>query len=493
MNPTSKQCLLVTLCIVVALTLIAAGFYKTYFTALPQHFFDISWYVHLHAGLGVAWVLLLFTQLFLIKNGRRSLHRRMGRWGMALFALFLLSALPMAFFIWLRGDRFLQFVAISEIALSAAFFAGGMFWRKKTAIHSRLMAATGLVLIDPVAGRIAGFLLELPGQWGNHLPFLLINGLLLAFIFWDKKRGLNFKPWLFVLGCFLVYETASYTLAAKWQPAATNLKSMDLLKIEHAEIIAWLDLFAAQPETWKQEQGASSAVVDGVSLFTCKKIPFPHFNLALDLGVNQPLDENTLERILAHFRSEGIGSFYLQSTPIMQPPQASEWFVKRGMRHVSSWHRIARSNEPLAEPSKSKSNYTVEEVNGENDVEWAQFIDNVYGMPTGKWLLELPGRPGWHHVVCREAGKIVAARSMKINPDGTAYFMIDAPAPGIMTQNFEADYLLARRLLEIGLANGVQLFTADIEKPSPMQDTPAYRYWSALGFSVAYEKRNFMF
>lgn len=82
---------------------------------------------------------------------------------------------------------------------------------------------------------------------------------------------------------------------------------------------------------------------------------------------------------------------------------------------------------------------------------------------------------------------------MKINADGSAYFMIDAPIPGLMTQNFEADYLLARRLVEIGLAAGVQFFTSDIEKPSALQDTPAYSFWTALGFRVAYEKRNFMF
>lgn len=268
---------------------------------------------------------------------------------------------------------------------------------------------------------------------------------------------------------------------------------MDNLIIELSEIDAWLDLFAAQPSDFKEQQGADSVKIEGVSVFSCKKIPFPHFNVALDIGVRASFSEKTLDNILSYFKEKGIGKFYLQTTPVTQPDNAPEWFKARGLRHVSSWHRIARSNEAIGEALNITTNYTVEEVNASNAVEWADFIDRVYGMPTKSWLVQLVGRSGWHHVVGRESGKIIAARSMKINANASAYFCIDAPVPGVMTQNFEADYLLAKRLIEIGLKNEVTLFTSDIEKPSFEQNTPAYRYWAALGFEVAYEKKNFMF
>jgi hypothetical protein len=336
-------------------------------------------------------------------------------------------------------------------------------------------------------------LLHLPPEWGNHLPFLVMNSILLALIFFDWKSGRNFKPWVVVLGFFLLYQRASYWLASQQPDPPINSKSMDLKRIENAEIATRLDLFAAQPPEFVQQHGAESAKIDSFSVFICKEIPFLHFNVALDLGVENPFSEKTLDEILAYIRGKGIGKFYLQFTPLTQPQNASEWYTSRGMRHVSSWHRIARGNEPLGAPLPIPKEYSVEAVTPTMASEWAQFIDNVYGMPTSSWLLKLPGRPGWHHVVCRQAGKIVAARSMKINADGSAYFCIDAPVPGLMTQNFEADYLLARRLVEIGLADGVQLFTSDIEKPALAQDTPAYHFWSDLGFSVVYEKKNFVY
>lgn len=269
---------------------------------------------------------------------------------------------------------------------------------------------------------------------------------------------------------------------------------MNNAQIENAEITAWKDLFAAQPDVFIREQGAETTHIEGFLVASCQKIPFPHFNIALDLGVHKPFSESQLDEVLAYFKRKNISRFYLQTTPVTQPQVAAEWFTRRGMRHVSSWHRIARTDAPLTAPLQLAGRYTVEDVSAENAEVWANFIDKVYGMPTKTWLLELVGRPRWLHVICRDkAGQIVAARSMKINPDNTAYFCIDAPIPGIMTQNFEADYLLARRLVEIGLNQGVELFTSDIEKPSPTQDTPAYHFWSALGFEVAYEKRNYMY
>lgn len=473
------------------------GFYKTYFVALPRHFSDISWMVHLHAAAAVAWILMLVAQPILLRSGRVAAHRFLGKFSYVLLPMFALSALPLLFFEWLRGDQLLLFASVADLVLLLFFYVCAMWNRKNPPVHARYMIATGLVLLDPTLGRLAGIFLELPPDFGNHLPFAVINLILLFLIFADRRAGRNFKPFAVALAAFVLYQIGAYWLAFSFSKKMENLPThsfpMDNAKIENAEVTAWRDLFAAQPDEFRIEQGCGSAKIEDISVFTCKKIPFQHFNVALDLSLSKAFSEATLDRVLAHFRAEGIPKFYLQITPVTQPEGAAEWLTRRGLRHVSSWHRIARGNEPLGEPLPIAEKYEIEEVSAATAAEWAGFIDEVYGMPTKKWLLALSGRAGWHQVVCRSGGKIVAARSMKINADGSAYFMIDAPIPGLMTQNFEADYLLARRLVEIGLAAGVQFFTSDIEKPSALQDTPAYSFWTALGFRVAYEKRNFMF
>ena len=41
------------------------------------------------------------------------------------------------------------------------------------------------------------------------------------------------------------------------------------------------------------------------------------------------------------------------------------------------------------------------------------------------------------------------------------------------------------------LARGAQRFIADIEAPSDTQDTPAYRYFGRLGFSLPYVRTHY--
>jgi hypothetical protein len=44
-----------------------------------------------------------------------------------------------------------------------------------------------------------------------------------------------------------------------------------------------------------------------------------------------------------------------------------------------------------------------------------------------------------------------------------------------------------------GLKMGAKLFVADIEKPDPKMDTPAYLDFARLGFSRPYFRTNYVF
>ena len=278
---------------------------------------------------------------------------------------------------------------------------------------------------------------------------------------------------------------------------------MDYTLIENAEAQAWLDLFSAQTESYRQQYGFKLREIGNVWMSSSTAIPFPHFNCPLGLGIGKAFTEKDLDDMLNAFKEEHISKFYIHLSPATEPKTARHWLMTRGLRQVSSWHRMVRGNIPLPTASGSAisintaelgnfDGLTVEDVTFENAKEWANFIDVVYHMPTGQWLLELVNREGWYHAICREGGKIVAARTLRINHDGSSYMMIDAPVPGVMTQRFDPDFMVSQRLVEVGLAHGVTLFTTDIEKPSVNHDTPAYHFWAALGFEVAFEKQNFM-
>lgn len=267
---------------------------------------------------------------------------------------------------------------------------------------------------------------------------------------------------------------------------------MDFKTIENADVQSWLNIFEAAPQSFCEKYGISVDKIEGISVITCQKIPFPHFNQPVTLGINKPFNEKTLDAVLDWFKKRDIQKFYIHYTPATEPQESEAWFLARNLRFVNAWDRIIRDDTPLSK-KPIPSDFIVEDVTKDNAVEWASFIDVVYGMPTSEWLLTLVGLDSWHHAICKENGKIVAARSLHINADKTAYMMIDAPVPGIMTQQFEPDFYVAQRLVEIGLASGVELFASDIEKPSPTHDTIAYNLWRQLGFKVAYLKKNYMY
>lgn len=194
------------------LACVALGFYKTYFGTFPKYFFSISGMVHFHAAAAVTWALMLIAQPLLIRSGRLQYHRFLGKFSYVLFPILLLSALLLMFYVWLRGDRAVLFAGIADGLLLLIFYILAIKNRKETPAHARYMIATGLVLLDPTLGRAAVLLFEWPPVWGNHLPFLATDAILLALIVWDWKNHRNFKPWLVVLSCFLVYQTAAYAL-----------------------------------------------------------------------------------------------------------------------------------------------------------------------------------------------------------------------------------------------------------------------------------------
>ncbi len=75
---------------------------------------------------------------------------------------------------------------------------------------------------------------------------------------------------------------------------------------------------------------------------------------------------------------------------------------------------------------------------------------------------------------------------MYVGPDGTAWWGMDAPVPGVHGPIYEPDAALCEFMVADGLEHGARRFIADIEAPSDALDTPAYEYFSRLGFTRPY-------
>lgn len=265
-------------------------------------------------------------------------------------------------------------------------------------------------------------------------------------------------------------------------------------RLEFSERHAWWDQWEAFPNDLYQQYRFGKHELGEVVVLTSPVIPFPHFNRVMGLGLTQPATEKELDEILAFFQAENIKRLELHHIPYTQPPQLKDWLAARGLRILSGWDRIYRSNEPLADKTEMPKGMRVEKITRATMEEWATFLITMYNLqPTKPLLLSLMERRGWQHYALRENERIVAARSMYIHPDGMAWWGIEAPVPGFMTRDFSLDHHLCREIIKDGLRFGVKYFVADIEKSNAEMKHDGYRNFGAMGFKRAYLRSNYSY
>jgi len=134
-------------------------------------------YTHWHAALGAVWLLLLVAQPLLIRAGRRRIHQTLGRLSYAIAPLFVVSGLLLAHYRFSRMDgaafeieAYTLYLPLSAALLFGLAYALAVVHRRNVRLHSRFMACTGLLLLDPVLGRVLGFyVVELPKFWHYQL------------------------------------------------------------------------------------------------------------------------------------------------------------------------------------------------------------------------------------------------------------------------------------------------------------------------------------
>ena len=255
--------------------------------------------------------------------------------------------------------------------------------------------------------------------------------------------------------------------------------------IERAEALAWADLYAAAPDDWAECVGLSTRWLGATLVLSWAATGRRYFSRTLGLGVAEPATAEALDEILAAWDEAGIEMFLVQSQPHCRPDDYEELLRGRGLEPFDRQDRIVRGAEPAV---PHESDLTVEPVELAAADEWADFLQRVYHLDTGPWLQRLVGRAGWYPYVARRDGEVVQARTMHITPEGAAWLGMDAPVPGLMTDDYEPDAALCARIVEDGLARGVTSFLADIEAPSEAMDTPAYGNFARLGFRLPYAR-----
>lgn len=190
----------------ILIPLTIAGFYKTYFSLIPDFDENITFWYHVHAFIASLWIIMLIVQPFLIRFKKVGFHKSVGKFSYVLFPLLILSFVPTSFSMIDRFGIESVFFPIILSILLIIFYSQAIIHRKHTNIHMRYMIATAIVFIDPTLNRIWSNIFHLSEGIRDHITFGIQYSILFGLIYLDWSNNRNFKPYVVALVCFIIYH-----------------------------------------------------------------------------------------------------------------------------------------------------------------------------------------------------------------------------------------------------------------------------------------------
>jgi hypothetical protein len=145
-------------------SIVAWGFWRSYFGPLLAGTVDRPWVVHLHAAVFVGWVLLLVSQAALVATGRVRLHREIGTLGMLYGALVFLVGVMVSILapaLRVRAGNFpievggmVAIYSLADLLLFGAFLACAFAYRSRPDVHKQWVIAATAALGGAAIGRV---------------------------------------------------------------------------------------------------------------------------------------------------------------------------------------------------------------------------------------------------------------------------------------------------------------------------------------------------
>ncbi len=265
-------------------------------------------------------------------------------------------------------------------------------------------------------------------------------------------------------------------------------------EIEQAEVLAWKDMYDAAPKEFAERMQVSYKQLGGGLVLMLGAIPAAHFNMAIGLGTGSPMTAGIVDEIMQLYKDKHPRSFMILHFDQMTPAGCIERLSNHGLEAVNGWERILRDNSPQARTLSNPDDLIFEEVRKETQEKWAKYICDAYGLPFHEWLHALVGREGWHHYMALKEGRIVAVRSWYITPGKWAWSGVEAPVPGIMTQQYQQDFLLWEHAINELKEKDVKYYVADIERIDDSKDLPSYEVFTRhFGFTIPYRRLHYTY
>ena len=185
------------------------GFFPSYFSKLG----DTDAVHHFHGIMASAWMIMLITQAWLMRERKIQLHRKIGRLSLLLAPLFVLSGLLVVHVMLASTNAFsrtfgarLAFLDITTIMYFALAYGLAIWYRTNIQLHARFMASTAVLVLPPALARLLATLV--PGinsfEAALHGSYVISELIVILLLLDDHRMGRARPPYLILLGILLM-------------------------------------------------------------------------------------------------------------------------------------------------------------------------------------------------------------------------------------------------------------------------------------------------
>ena len=177
----------------IALLLIAIlGFWPSYFAKFFDGTASFTQYIHAHAVVMMLWVVVLIIQPILIRKGKLSLHRLIGKMSYLLFPLVIIAGALLAHHRAEFANNIARnlFIPFKDIVVLLVAYSIAIYYRKDVAVHARAMIATAIPFLEPALVRFLGWSLPENFPLNRYVATVLImDFILIGLIIRERKKS----------------------------------------------------------------------------------------------------------------------------------------------------------------------------------------------------------------------------------------------------------------------------------------------------------------
>lgn len=196
------------------------GFWPSYFARLRET--DLIH--HFHGIVAGAWLLLLVTQAWLMRQRRFALHRALGRTSLVLAPLFVVSGLAIVHAMLTSANPFsarygaqLAFVDLPTVAWFGTCYVLALRHRRDRALHARWMLSTALLVLPPAIARALPPLVPAIHSFeaAFNASFAIAEAIIVVLIVRDLREDRLRLPYVALLAVMAI-EHAGFFACVQW-------------------------------------------------------------------------------------------------------------------------------------------------------------------------------------------------------------------------------------------------------------------------------------